>query len=108
MGIEPLAPGWTELQICPRLGGLKWAEARTPTPWGPVFARAEVGPTFQLTVEIPAKTTAIILIPARDINSVTESGKPLAQGKAKPLRLVGDRAMLEVSPGRYHFAAKTQ
>ena len=46
MGIEPLAPGWTKLQVCPRLGSLKWAEVRTPTPHGSVFVRAETGPVF--------------------------------------------------------------
>ena len=109
MGIEPLAPGWTRLQICPRLGDLKWAEARTPTPCGPVFVRAEAGPDFQLTLEIPARSVATVLIPARSLDAVTASGKPLDRaGGVKSLRMAGDRAVLEVAPGRHHLESKTR
>ena len=109
MGIEPLAPGWASLQVCPRLGNLKWAEARTPTPRGPVFARAEAGPVFQLTLEIPARSVATVLIPARDLDAVTESGRPLVRASGvKSLRMAGDRAVLEVAPGRHHLESKTR
>lgn len=107
MGIEPLAPGWAKLQICPRLGKLQWAEARTPTPRGPVFARADAGPVYQLTVEIPADTTATVSLPARSADAVTESGKPIVQGSGVTLlRLAEGRAELSVAPGRYHFEAQ--
>lgn len=107
LGIEPLAPGWAKLRICPRLGNLKWAEARTPTPHGPVFVRAEAGPVFQLTVEIPVDTTATVSIPARSADAVTASGQPLAQAHSVTLlRLVDGRAELAVAPGRHHFESK--
>lgn len=107
MGIEPLAPGWTKIQICPRLGALKWAEARTPTPHGPVFVRAEAGPDYQLTVGIPANTTATVLVPARAADAVTESGHPLSPDRGVTLlRMVNGRAELSVAPGRYHFKSK--
>ena len=56
---------------------------------------------------IPANTTATVLIPARAIDAVAESGKPLAQGgSVKLLRLAGGRAVLEVAPGRYNFESR--
>ena len=107
MGIEPLAPGWAKMQICPRLGKLQWAEARTPTPHGPVFVRAEAGPVFQLTVEIPPNTTATVCMPARSRDAVTVSGQPLAQARGVTLlRLADGRAEMAVVAGRYHFEAK--
>jgi hypothetical protein len=109
LGIEPLAPGWTRLQIYPRLGNLKWAEARTPTPYGPVFARAEAGAEFHLAVTIPTNTNATIFLPAGSANSVTESGKPLTvSGPIKLVRWERGRAVLEVTAGNYSFAARVE
>ncbi len=108
MGIEPLAPGWSKFQIRPQLGSLQWAEARTPTPRGSVFVRAEAGPVFKLIVEIPAGTTATVAIPARAAAAITESGKPLAQVPGVTLlRLNAGRAELSVAAGRYRFESQS-
>jgi len=41
LGIRPLAPGFTKVEIAPRLGDLKWAEGSYPTPFGEINARFE-------------------------------------------------------------------
>jgi hypothetical protein len=106
LGIEPLAPGWAKLQIAPRLGNLAWAEARTPTPHGPVTVRAEAGAVYRLDAAIPAGTTATIRIPARDADAVRESGNPPAASGARMLRVADGSAEFEIPAGSYHFEAK--
>lgn len=104
MGIEPVEPGWKKFQIRPQLGNLQWAEARTPTPCGSIFVRAEAGPAFKLIVEIPAGTTAQVSLPARDAAAVTESGKPISRVQGVTLlRASAGRAELSIAPGRYRF-----
>jgi len=65
---------------------------------------------FELTVEIPANTTATVILPAANLNAVssldliTESGKPLAKAKGVTfLRMEGNFAVLAVESGKYHF-----
>ena len=101
LGVEPIEPGWTRLQICPRLGNLKWAEGRVPTPHGPVLVRAETGNEFRLNVSVPAGTTAMIFLPAKSAERITESGKPLSAGPIELVRLIDGRAELEVPAGSY-------
>jgi alpha-L-rhamnosidase len=64
------------------------------------------GGHFDLDVTIPANTTATVYLPARDVGSITESGKDLAQAQGvKFLRTEGDRAVLAVESGAYRFVA---
>jgi len=39
LGISPAAPGFTEVKICPQLGGLEWAEGTYPTPKGNIWVK---------------------------------------------------------------------
>jgi hypothetical protein len=92
LGVEPLAPGWTRLQIQPRLGNLKWAEGRIPTPRGPVTVRCENGTEFRLTVDLPQKTTARMILPAKPNTVLLLDGKQI-QGTSAD----------HVSPGRHEL-----
>jgi hypothetical protein len=40
LGIEPLADGWREVRVRPRLGALEWAAAVVPTPLGDLTVEA--------------------------------------------------------------------
>jgi alpha-L-rhamnosidase len=40
LGIGPAEPGFGRVRVAPRLGDLAWAQARVPTPAGPVWVRA--------------------------------------------------------------------
>jgi alpha-L-rhamnosidase len=61
---------------------------------------------FVLRVEIPANTTATVLLPAADAATITEGGKPLAEAAGvRLLRMEGGRAVLEIGSGRYAFSS---
>jgi len=62
---------------------------------------------FSLDVTIPANTSAAVFLPAREAAAITESGKELAQAQGvKFLRRAGDRVVLAVESGAYHFATR--
>ena len=63
---------------------------------------------LSLDLTIPANTTATVYLPARDAASITESGKALAQAQGvKFLRTEGNRVVLAVESGSYHFSTGT-
>lgn len=39
LGVSPTAPGYTEYEVKPALGGLKWMEGDVPTPFGKIHVR---------------------------------------------------------------------
>ncbi len=62
---------------------------------------------FELDVTIPANTTATIYMPARDAESVLESGWPASA--SEDVRLVGmqdSSAVFQVGSGQYRFVSK--
>ena len=62
---------------------------------------------FEITVVIPANTSATVYVPAADAGQVRESGKPLAKAKGvKFLRLEAGQVVLAVESGEYHFTVK--
>ena len=62
--------------------------------------------SFHLDVEIPANTTATVYLPANQADEITEGGKPLAKvSGVRFLRREGDRAVLAVESGRFHFVS---
>ncbi len=97
LGVAPVEPGWARLKIEPRLGNLKWAEGRVPTPHGAVTVRAEAGAEYRLNVTIPVGTTAFVSVPARSAEAVT------VPAPAKFLWLMDGRAVFEVPAGSYKF-----
>ena len=65
MGIEPLKPGFSKIQIKPQPGDLKQAEIKHPTIRGDVLVSFQNEPdkSFRLAVRIPANTTADVFLP---------------------------------------------
>ncbi|MEI8340089.1 MAG: family 78 glycoside hydrolase catalytic domain, partial [Verrucomicrobiota bacterium] len=63
MGVEPVQPGYTQIQIAPNPGPLTWAQAKAPTPKGPVLVAFKTVPDFSLSVEIPPGMTARLSLP---------------------------------------------
>ena len=62
---------------------------------------------FELSVEIPANTTATIYLPAKSADAIRVGWRALAQAKGvKYLRMEKDDAVLVVESGNYHFASK--
>lgn len=110
-GINPddEQPAFKHFLIRPRpCEGLDWVKARYESIRGPIVSEwKQSNGQFRLAVEIPANTTAVIVAPAKDPNSVTESGQPAANAPGvKLLRTEKDAAVFEVQSGKYRFEAK--
>lgn len=63
-GVHPLTPGFEHFQIKPQPTGLDWASITVPSIKGPIevaFKRHENA--LELTVDIPANTTATVYVP---------------------------------------------
>ena len=68
------------------------------------------GNVLKLDISIPPTTTAVVYLPGPDshspplASSIRESGKPLGDvGDVTLLRIEGDRAVIAVQSGEYHF-----
>ncbi len=107
-GIATDGPGFKRIVVNPRPGGgLRWARVRYRSIRGAIESAWTVdGGSLTLEVTIPANTTAVVHVPARDAALVTESGRPAAQAEwVRFLRAAEGRAVYEVGSGRYSFAA---
>jgi alpha-L-rhamnosidase len=107
-GIRPASPGYKTIVIKPTIRpGLTWAntsynsiEGLIATEWKQTAQR------LTLKVVIPPNTTAAVSVPAKDIGSITESGKPVAQAQdVKFLRQTGNVFEFEIGSGTYRFAS---
>jgi len=109
-GLNPddAQPGWKHFTVAPRPGGgVKWARANYHSLRGEIRVdwRIEAG-RFRMRLTIPANTSAMVRIPTRQPESVTEGKRPATQ--ANGVRFVSAEAgaaSFEVSSGNYEFAA---
>lgn len=105
---DPDNPGFKRIIIHPRPGGgLTYANATYNSIRGPIASgwRLTNG-ALQLTVTVPANTTATVYVPTSDAAKVTESGKPVATAiGVKFVRSEAGAAVYEVGSGTYGFAA---
>jgi alpha-L-rhamnosidase len=60
---------------------------------------------FELSVEVPPNTRATVRLPTAQLASLSESGKPLADGNGiTGHRQEGDVVVVEIGSGQYRFA----
>jgi alpha-L-rhamnosidase len=87
-------------------GGIASVKASHETPYGRVAsAWTRADGRFELAVEVPPNARATVRLPKAQLASVTESGKPLAEGNGLlGRRQDGDDAVVEVGSGRYQFS----
>jgi alpha-L-rhamnosidase len=108
LGINAAAPGFARIQIKPQpTGDLTWARGSYRSVRGSIESewRRENG-RIQLTVSIPANTTAEIWVPTTAPSGVTEGAKPA--GDVPGVRLLRQEpgyAVFAVGSGTYAFAA---
>ena len=110
-GINPMpeSPGFKHVALYPNLiNQLQWADASYRSIYGLIESRwqNEDG-NFQWYITIPPNTTATVLVPAADVETITESGVPAA--KAEGVRFRGmeyNCATFSVEAGRYRFVSK--
>jgi hypothetical protein len=87
------------------VGDLTWVKAWHDTVRGRVesnWKKDDGG--FELTLRIPANTSATVYLPAPSAEHVTESGRPVSQAEGvRFLRQEGSSLVLEVDSGQYAF-----
>ena len=104
--IDPSAPGYKRILIQPHPGGgFTRAKAAHLTSYGRAESAWELKDgKFELNVEIPPNTTATVRLPKAKLDSVTESGVPVAGSAGiRNTRQDGDSVLVEVGSGRYVF-----
>lgn len=108
-GIRPASPGFNRILIAPVIrNGLTWARTSYNSIHGKIATYWMVnGSKLTLDVTVPANTAATIVVPASDITSVRESGKPLEQAEGvRFLRQKNGSVFLETGSGTYHFTSE--
>jgi alpha-L-rhamnosidase len=106
---DPDHLGYQAFVIKPALvADLTFADATTRSLYGPIHSRWEKhGGIVHLAVTIPVNSTATVYVPATDVSTVTEGGRPLAQAAGvRVLGRQGSYAVLAVQSGDYRFASQ--
>ena len=101
-------PGWKHFFIRPRPGGgVTWVKAEYDSIHGRIGSNwRREGRRFNLDVEIPANTSATVVIPARETGDVSESGRLATRAEGvKFLKFEKGNAVFEVASGSYHFGS---
>ncbi len=105
---DPAVPGFKKIIIRPIPGGkLREASGRFRSIHGLITSGwSSSDGNFTLTTTIPANTTATVHVPAKDPESITESGKPVKDAEGvKFLRMENGAAVFAVESGRYQFSS---
>jgi alpha-L-rhamnosidase len=110
-GIRPASPGFKQILIQPVIhDGLTWAKTSFDSIHGTIATAWKLkGNHLELTVVVPANTTATVRIPATDAAGVTESGQPASQAAGvKLLQQENGWADFAVGSGTYKFASESE
>jgi len=108
-GIETDGPGYNRIIIRPQLGGgLSYAKASYKSIHGKIVSDWKIdGQRFTLNVTIPANTTAMVYLPAKDAESVTEGGRAATKAKqVKFIRMEDKSAVFAIGAGQYQFVTE--
>jgi alpha-L-rhamnosidase len=110
-GIAPdnADPGFKHIVMRPHpVGDLTWVEASFRSPYGLVHSAWKMeGDQFDWQITVPPNTTATVYVPAKDADSVTESG--VGAKAADGVEFVSSengRAVFNVTSGAYHFVSE--
>lgn len=111
-GIRPVkeTPGFKQFTIKPYVvGDVTNVKGEVQSPYGTIKSawtrEGESG--LKLNITIPPNTSAIVSIPAKNAEAVTEGGKPITDSAGpKFLKMEGNAAVYEVGSGEYAFAVK--
>jgi len=105
-GIRPAAPGFKRITLQPHgYTQVAWAKVEHDCPYGPIVSNWRCdGRKFKWEISVPANTTAMVYVPARDAAFVKEGGRPAAESRGvKFLRYENGRAVYEIGSGAYEF-----
>jgi hypothetical protein len=97
-----------QIKIAPELvGNITSAYVSFVSPYGPIVSQWEKhGDIFKLKVVIPANITAIVEIPVRPRQNVTDDGKPIKDEGIKWMNKEKNKMYIRTGSGEYTFIAK--
>jgi alpha-L-rhamnosidase len=103
---DPEQPGFKHIVLRPHpVGDLRWVRAAHTSMYGKIESDWETkNDRLHWRIVVPPGTTATVVVPTPQPNSVTESGQPI--GRALGVRKIGQSAgtlSCEVGSGEYHF-----
>jgi len=112
-GIQPAreAVGFDRILIKPQpVGDLQWVKASYDSVRGHVTSDWQKRDhEFQLRISIPVGASATVFVPARDVSSLREGGRPLTKTTGVRLvRMAAGTAELAVESGDYRFTASAE
>ncbi|HTI99149.1 MAG TPA: family 78 glycoside hydrolase catalytic domain [Dongiaceae bacterium] len=108
LGIDALQPGFQKISINPQPGGgLTWASGYYDSIHGRITsAWTNTATSFNLSVSVPANTTAEVHIPTTNAAAITESGLPAANAPGVTcLSSSNHVAVYLVGGGSYDFSS---
>jgi alpha-L-rhamnosidase len=106
---DPTAPGFKNVIIRPNpVGDLRWVKAWHRGPFGMIECNwTREGAQFALDLTIPANSTALVLLPTRDPETIRVNGEPVAPSVGQSDIHAGafrrGRMELSISSGNYHL-----
>jgi alpha-L-rhamnosidase len=108
-GIKSDGPGFKKIIINPQPGGkLSWAKISYNSIRGLIVSDWKIdGNNFNLSISVPANTTAVVYLPAGDEKDIYEGTTPAGKAQdVKFLRKQGKFILYEVQSGNYKFTSK--
>jgi alpha-L-rhamnosidase len=99
-------PGFQHFECRPHvLGDVTWVKAEHKTLYGRIKSDWKIGAdSLEYHVEIPVNTAARVFLPARDQESVSESGRPVTEADGVAVVGMEDGCLvMEVGSGEYDF-----
>lgn len=111
LGINPLAPGFTNFEIKPQpTGDLTYAKGYYDAVVGRIVSYWKVeGTKFKLNVIVPANTTALIYVPSLPKQTVLEGNKPAENVLGlKFIEFKNGCSVYQATSGNYAFESKYQ
>lgn len=104
IALDEQQPGYKHIMFYPHPGGgLTFAKASIQSMYGRVSSEWQVvSGKMTLSVEVPANTTATVVLPDSTLQAVTDSGKALASSaEVKNARQVGNTVQFDIGSGTY-------
>ncbi|MEO6733725.1 MAG: family 78 glycoside hydrolase catalytic domain [Ferruginibacter sp.] len=105
-------PAFKEIIIRPEpVGDISTAKASYESPYGLISSEwKKKENSFELTVEIPANTSAIIYLPAKRSSIILENDRPVeSNGDVKQkMKVENGKAIIRTGSGMYHFTVQNK
>jgi alpha-L-rhamnosidase len=111
IGMDPAKPAYKKIKIEPKFAGISFTHAKAvyESMYGRILSSWYLtNETIEIEVEIPANTTAELLLPKARLADVLEGNKPLVSGDIHSYMETAEGVRLTVGSGSYHFRYRNE